>query len=206
MKIMKMSNKRLEKIETLLNQSGLQLAGSEISITYDNITDRRVLVSQSTMAPRFNNKYTESYPALLNAINNDVDKFDWESIEKTFKEWEGMATDAAESLMKASFELWDNYQKELTVNKNAQYAEYISVSGGNIDGIESHDAGNGIPTMKDIMPNIPSLNNNGAVSESDVNATLSATPSVNNGQAVNGAVVAGQAVAGQAVAGPKITL
>lgn len=126
LKVMKLSSSRVEKIQQQLANSGAVLAGSELIFQYPNVEDRRLLVSQSTTAPVFpNNQMTVKFPALLNKINEDVSKFDWEGIEKSFPEWSGMTSMEAKSSTDAMFEQWDAYKKELISNPSAKYLEYV---------------------------------------------------------------------------------
>lgn len=127
LKVMKLSSSRVDKISQQLENAGTQMAGSEIIFGYPKSEDRRLVVSQSTTSPVFpGSQFTAKYPALLDKINADVAKFKWDGIEKSFPEWAGMTTDEAKSLTDSLFEKWDEYKKELTVNPNARYLEYLT--------------------------------------------------------------------------------
>lgn len=160
LKVMKLSASRVEKIQQQVANSGSELPDSELIFEYPNVDDRRLLVSQSTTAPVFpNNRLVAKFPALLNKINEDVSKFDWEGIDKAFPEWAGMTTEAAKSTVDAMFEQWDKYKKELLVNPQAKYLEYVvgapktnpNLSG---DGITANVAGSipVIPTIPGVTP------------------------------------------------------
>ena len=158
LKVMKLSASRVEKIQQQVMNSGSELPDSELIFEYPNVDDRRLLVSQSTTAPVFpNNRLVAKYPALLNKINEDVSKFDWDGIVKAFPEWNGMSTEAAKTTVDSMFEQWDNYQKELVTNPQAKYLEYVveapktnpSIGG---EGIGATTAG-AIP----VIPNIPTV-------------------------------------------------
>jgi len=126
LKVMKLSRSRVEKIQQQLANSGAEMAGSEIIFQYPNVDDRRLLVSQSTTAPVFpNNMLVVKYPPLANKINEDIAKFDWEGIEKAFTEWAGMSTIEAKTITDNMFEQWDAYRKEVAVNPQAKYLEYV---------------------------------------------------------------------------------
>ena len=127
LKIMKMSSSRVEKIQQQVANSGSDLPDSELIFEYPAVDDKRLQVSQSTTAPVFpQNKLTVKYPKLLDKINQDVAKFDFEGIDKSFAEWAGMTTEAAKSVTDALFEKWDEYKKLVAVNPQAQYMEYVS--------------------------------------------------------------------------------
>lgn len=126
LKVMKMSNSRVEKLQQQIANAGSELAGTELMIEYPATDDRRLQVSQSTTAIVFPNKQlTVQNPALLDKITQDVSKFEWDGLEKSFPEWAGMTTSEAEKIVGELFEMWDKYKKELVVNENAKYMEYI---------------------------------------------------------------------------------
>ena len=126
LKIMKLSASRVEKIQQQIANSGSELPGSELIFEYPNVDDRRLQVSQSTTAPVFpNNQMVVKYPKSIDKINNDISKFDWEGIDKSFPEWAGMTSVEAKNITDNQFEKWDAYKKELTVNPNAKYLEYV---------------------------------------------------------------------------------
>ena len=130
LRVMKLSTKRLEKIVTQVSNAGEDLPGSELLFSYPDTDDLRLAVGQSTITLVFPNKrLTALYPALMEKIDADVKKFSFEGLDKQgFTEWAGMTTAAAQKVTDAQFEQWDKYQKELKVNPNAQYLEYITVS------------------------------------------------------------------------------
>lgn len=127
LKVMKLSSSRVEKIQQQVANSGCELPDSELIFEYPATDDRRLQVSQSTTAPVFpQNKLTAKFPGLLDKINTDVAKFDFEGISKSFPEWAGMTTSAAKAVTDALFEKWDEYRQNLLVNPQAQYMEYIT--------------------------------------------------------------------------------
>lgn len=174
LKVMKLSASRVEKIQQQIANSGSELPDSEIIFEYPNVEDRRLLVSQSTTAPVFpNNRLVTKYPALQDKINNDIAKFEWDGIEKSFPEWVGMSTADAKAVTDSMFKQWDDYKKELTVNPTAKYLEYVMETptakpslGG--EGITSATAG--IPVIPSIptVPPVPTV------------PTVATVPDVNN--------------------------
>lgn len=126
LKVMKMSASRIEKLTQQLENSGIEMEGAEVIFEYPNEDDPRLVVSQSTTAPVFGaKKITEAYAGIMNAINTDVNKFDWVGIEKSFPEWNGMTNAEADKKITELFKAWDEYQLELTTNPNAKYLEYV---------------------------------------------------------------------------------
>lgn len=159
LKVMKLSASRVEKIQQQIANSGSELPDSELIFEYPNVDDRRLLVSQSTTAPVFpNNRMIAKYPALKDKINQDIAKFEWDGIEKSFPEWAGMSSIEAKSITDSMFEQWDSYKKELSTNPTAKYLEYVMETptakpslGG--EGIGVAPAA-GIPVIPQI-PNVP---------------------------------------------------
>ena len=151
LKVMKLSASRVEKISQQLENAGTQLIDSEIIFGYPKNDDRRLVVSQSTTSPVFpQSRFTVKYPNLLNKINKDVAKFEWDGIEKSFPEWSGMTTFEAKNVTNALFEKWDEYQKEIQVNPGAKYLEYVTstpMSTPDINGVA--------PTGMPVVPQIP---------------------------------------------------
>ncbi len=126
LRVMKMSSSRAEAIEQQLANSGTEFAGSEITFEYPNSDDPRLVVSKSTSAPVFpDHMLTRRFPKVLESITEDVNKFSWEGIEKSFGEWNGMTNAVAEKLMSEMFEKWDEYKRELEINPDAKYLEYV---------------------------------------------------------------------------------
>lgn len=127
LKVMRLSSSRIQKIQQQIANAGSDLAGSELIFEYPNSDDRRLVVSQSTTAPVFpNNMLVTKFPGLIQKINNDVAKFEWEGIEKSFPEWSGMSTAEAKKIMDEMFEKWDTYRQQVAINPNVKYMEYIT--------------------------------------------------------------------------------
>ena len=162
LKVMKLSASRIEKIQQQVANSGSELPGSEMIFEYPSVDDRRLLVSQSTTTQVFpNNRLTVKYPGVVDKINEDVSKFDWDGIDKSFPELKGMTVTAARAVVTEQFEQWDKYQAELATNPNAKYLEYVvstPTTTPNLNGVESNG---GIPVMPTI-PNIPTMETAGA--------------------------------------------
>lgn len=126
LKVMKLSSSRVEKIQQQIANSGSELPGSELIFEYPNTDDRRLMVGQSTTAPVFpNNQMIVKYPALIDKINADIAKFEWEGLEKSFPEWAGMSSLEATTITNSLFEAWDKYKEELKTNPQAKYLEYV---------------------------------------------------------------------------------
>lgn len=174
LKVMKLSASRVEKIQQQIANSGSELPDSELIFEYPNVEDRRLLVSQSTTAPVFpNNRMITKFPALQDKINQDIAKFEWDGIEKSFPEWAGMTTAEAKANTDSMFKQWDDYKKELPTNPSAKYLEYVmetptakpSIGG---EGIGVAPAP-GIP----VIPTIPTIPNaDGTASTTPVAPTV----------------------------------
>lgn len=176
LKVMKLSSSRVEKIQQQVANSGGELPNSELIFEYPATDDRRLQVSQSTTAPVFpNNMLTKKYPALLQKINIDVAKFDFEGIDKSFPEWNGMTTEAAKAVTDAMFEKWDEYRKMVAINPQTQYMEYIS----NTPVTQPQLGGLGAPT-------IPGVPNPGAVVPG-MNVPNPGTPNIPSAPIIPGA-------------------
>lgn len=160
LKVMKLSASRVEKIQQQIANSGSELPDSELIFEYPNVDDRRLLVSQSTTAPVFpNNRLVTKYPALLNKINEDVSKFEWDGIEKSFPEWSGMTSLEAKTTVDNMFESWDSYKKELATNPRAKYLEYVvetPTAKPSINGEDTVPVAGAIPVIPTV-PNIPNV-------------------------------------------------
>jgi len=124
LKVMAMSLNRLAEFNTLFTQAGMRMAGGEISIKYPNTKDARLLVSQSTCMPAYDNIKITSNQALLAKIQAEAANFDWSVLETSFPEWRGMTTEAAAIKCATMFNAWDKYLAEKAVNPDAKYLEY----------------------------------------------------------------------------------
>lgn len=158
LKVMKLSASRVEKIEQIVQNAGSQLPGCELLIEYPATDDKRLQVSQSTIALVFpDNMQTRKYPGLLNRIAEDVQKFTWEGIEKAFPEWEGMTVAEAKNIMNQLFEQWDRYKEELKVNPNARYLEYVTPGPTVNPALNAGTDVGAIPNIP-LAPNVPDIN------------------------------------------------
>lgn len=152
LKVMKLSASRVEKIQQQVANSGSELPDSELIFEYPNADDRRLLVSQSTTAPVFpQNKMVAKYPALLDKINEDVSKFEWDGITKSFQEWSGMTSAEANTVVDNMFEQWNKYKLELKTNPQAKYLEYVVETPTSTPNI----TGNGIDAVAGAIPTVP---------------------------------------------------
>lgn len=162
LKVMKLSQSRVDKIQQQIANAGAELPGSELMFEYPNTDDRRLQISQSTTAPVFpNNMQTVKFPKLLNKINEDVRKFEWEGIEKSFPEWNGMSSMEAQKITDALFEQWDKYKKDLSINPGAKYMEYITavpVTNPSLGGgaaVPSAAIPSAVPSIPGVAPAVP---------------------------------------------------
>jgi len=190
LKVMKLSASRVEKIQQQMANSGSDLLDSEIIFEYPNVDDRRLLVSQSTTAPVFpDRKMVTKYPGLKDKINQDIAKFEWEGIEKSFPEWTGMTSVEAKKVCDSLFEQWDQYKKELAVNPTAKYLEYVvqtptatpSISGDGIAANGAMPVVPQIPTVPEVpvVPTVPQVPNAApTVAAPTVAPTVAPTPVV----------------------------
>lgn len=125
LKVMKLSVSRLTAIQKQLTNSGAVFAGSELVIEYSNSDSIMNQVGESTISLVLDkDMYTRNYEGLFAAIYGEAEEFDFETIDKAFKEWQGMSTAVAQLKMDKQFLNWDAYQKELETNPNAVYLEY----------------------------------------------------------------------------------
>lgn len=129
MKVMKLSSNRAENIQKSIINSGLEFEGCEICFDYPDTDDQRHLTTDCATAPVLRNAITEKYPKVVELIQEDALKFDWEGIEKAFPEWKGMSNTEAIGMMNAMFKQYDEYKAELLTNPNAKYLEYSSTHG-----------------------------------------------------------------------------
>lgn len=167
LKIMRMSASRIAKIEEQLSNSNIEFAGSEILFAYPANDDKRLVVSQSTVAPVFKGTVMENYPALKEKIFAECDKFDWEnSIEKAFPEWEGMSSASAKTTVESMFVQWDAYQKALKDPATAGTAKYLEYVVATPTSLPSLDGAMPVPEIPMAqpqvagavpMPNVPNM-------------------------------------------------
>lgn len=151
LKVMKLSAKRAGDIDTQIVNSGMPgMAGSEIIIDYPDTEDSRQLVIQSRISPVFpDHAMVKRYPGLAERIQAEVEKFDFDGIDKSFQEWTGMTTSEAKKITEELFSNWDKYQHELKVDpEHARYMEYGLAASGPALGTPAAGipaAGMGIP-------------------------------------------------------------
>lgn len=161
LKVMKLSQSRLEKIQTQLQMQMVEFAGAEIGFSYPQIDGpdaAKFIVGQSTIVPYTYGalNYITTYPKLKEKIDEAVAKFVWDDLGKAFPEWQGMSTIQAKNEMDASFEKWDAYKAEKAVNPSAKYLEYVSETPASLPEINIGGAAT-VPGANTgiVMPNIP---------------------------------------------------
>lgn len=121
LKVMKLSASRVEKIKSQLENNMVELEGAELLFAYPQNDDIRQVAGNASISVVFTErKATAGNELLVNKINEAVDKFQWEGIEKAFPEWEGMTTEKAKDTMDSLFSKWDEY----VANPNVPYLEY----------------------------------------------------------------------------------
>lgn len=129
LKVMRMSAYAAESVNTQFDTAGAEMANGEFIVSYPNIEDPMLRASKKTNSPVLTERrITTLYPGVVERINKDIEKFQWDGLEKAFPEWAGMTTAAAEESMNNSFKNWDNYIEERKVNPAAQYLEYLGSS------------------------------------------------------------------------------
>lgn len=127
LKVFKTSSSRLAKMQEQIENSGLELPGVEIMISYPNVEDRRLLTGQCVTTPVYGpGSIITKFPEVKKLIMQDVSKFDWAGIEKAFPEWTGMGNNEATNIVDAQFQKWDEYKRDMLVNPSARYMEYIT--------------------------------------------------------------------------------
>lgn len=127
LKVMKQSTSKSEKIDKQLENSGISVAGAELVFDYPDKDDPRILGSQVVISPMFSQSPQSiigKYPAVADKINAEASKWEWEGIEKSFPEWSGMSTVAAQALMNSTFKQFDAWKEAQLTDPNAQYLEY----------------------------------------------------------------------------------
>lgn len=115
LKVMKLSDKGITKIQETFQNSGIALEGSEAVFKYQ-VQDNAMLVAGSrTVSPVFQGKLMDKYPGLKNAIKAAVDKWDWDGLGNAFKEWKGKSVAEAKAQCDTIFKAWDDFQKDPSV-------------------------------------------------------------------------------------------
>lgn len=136
LKIMRLSESQLAKIQSAADTSddGSEIPDREVIISYpaNSSADKNTALMQSskdrTITFRGNHvKLTTKYPALLERINDDVAKWTWEGIEKSFREFEETSAISRKAVVDAMFEEWDAYKIAKESNPDAKYLEYNKV-------------------------------------------------------------------------------
>lgn len=141
LKVMRLTESQLEKFKASAEGSGEgdEIAGKEALITYpanDN-SDKRMALMQSskdrTITVRVSAiAMTAKYPELLKRINEDVSKWEWEGIEKSFPEFVETSQANRLAIVNNLFKDWDEYKAKLETDPTAQYLEYNKVQPTNL--------------------------------------------------------------------------
>lgn len=166
LKVVKLSDKSIKKIQETFDNSNLQFEGAEVAFKYANESDIRLLANSRTVSPIVNGRLIDTYPKLIDAINAAVSKWDWSGLERAFREWTPITTAAARAKCDNLFKAWDAYCADPNVG-------FLSTSSG-------APAGN--PALEQ-KPNTP-VNTNMSIGTGQVGMGGVALPGMNtpNGQ------------------------
>lgn len=115
LKVMKLSDKAIAKIQETFENSNIEFEGSEVAFKYKAEENRMLVAGSRTVSPILQGRYIDKYPMLLNAINAAVSKWTWEGIDKAFREWTPCTTAMATAKCDEIFRSWDAYQKDPSV-------------------------------------------------------------------------------------------
>lgn len=149
LKVMKMTDKKLEQILTTVDNAGDQLEGCELGFKYPESDDIRLVGGRPSISAIFPNKrLTTMYPAVLEKINADFEKFSFDGLDKQgFPEWAGMSTEQAKGVTDSLFSQWDSYKHKLATDPNAQYLEYVTAAPDNNPALTGAPAAPAVPTI-----------------------------------------------------------
>lgn len=133
LKVMRMSTNRAEKIQKSVENVGVEFLGAEILFDYPDTEDIRQLTTNSTttaLLPQMKNSVVGKYEKVVDVIQKAATEFEWEGIEKTFREWDGMTTEEAKIIMNSQFRIYDQWKEDLKINPDAKYIEYLEDPSG----------------------------------------------------------------------------
>lgn len=133
LKVMRMSTNRAEKIQKSVENVGVEFLGAEILFDYPDTEDIRQLTTNSTttaLLPQMKNSVVGKYEKVVDVIQKAAEEFEWEGIEKTFREWDGMTTEEAKITMNSQFRIYDQWKEDLKINPDAKYIEYLEDPSG----------------------------------------------------------------------------
>lgn len=126
-RVLKWSDKRASKVEDVVVNYGMDMAGAEIIFSYPNVDDRRAMVSQSAIiAASEKTSIIQMYPKVKDKILAEAKEFNWDSVVKVYPEWKPMSNAEAKRICDNMFEKWDEYNKRLETDANAKYLEYVN--------------------------------------------------------------------------------
>lgn len=109
LKVMKLSDKGIAKIQETFDNSGLPFEGSEVVFKYGNEENAMRVAGSRNVSPVFQNRLIDQYPRLKEAIDSAVAKWQWDGIEKAFREWTPCSTAKAKAKCDEMFRTWDAY-------------------------------------------------------------------------------------------------
>lgn len=130
LKVMRLPEKRAQKLSEIFATAGGHIEDNEITIQYGDYDDAASLVGQSSIAAVFPSyQFVTTYPGLREKIAKEAAEFDITSLDKSFEELTQYEPGAAKALADAGFATWDRYVAERSINPNAKYLEYSDVAG-----------------------------------------------------------------------------
>lgn len=132
LKVMKLTENRLEKFKIAAQNVRVPFEGCEIRIQYGKQKNVRDLVGQSSISASMQQLMAVTvYPQLKDKIREAVQNFDWNGIENEFNEFMSMSTADADSMVKGLLDPWNRFLEEQKVNPNAIYldAKYRKAAG-----------------------------------------------------------------------------
>ena len=125
LKVMRMTQNRVEDLIKQLEATQADIERQEIMIDYPNYDDMTFVVGQSTTSIVFPNvRITAQYPALVDKIEEEAKQFQWDGLESSFQELTEYNSEAAEEICTKQFKLWDEHVQKLVTNKSDRYLEY----------------------------------------------------------------------------------
>lgn len=114
LKVMKLSDKGITKIQETFKNSNVDLEGSEAIFKYQKQDTPMLVAGSRTVSPVFKGCLMDTYPGLREAVQAAVDKWNWEGLETAFPEWKGRSTAAAKAECDKIFASWDAYKEDNT--------------------------------------------------------------------------------------------
>lgn len=115
LKVMKLSDKGIGKIQQTFENANMEYEGAEVIFKYEQKDNPMLVAGSRTITPVFQGKLVDTYPALKGAIDAAVSKWSWEGIQKAFREWAEYDKEQALAKCEEMFHTWDEYVKNPAV-------------------------------------------------------------------------------------------